>query len=333
MIRGSFLLFCYTKDMFKKIENFTIKNTLITPNTRLIVGLSGGPDSVFLLHFLHHIKKKYTLTLIAAHLNHGWRDTAVHDEQFCKNLAESLDIPFVSAHAQNITLTCKSSGSQEDLGRQLRRAFFLHVAQEHQAGAIALAHHQDDLIETFFIRLLRGAGVTGLASIRAKQGLYVRPLLNTTKQEILTYLHAHNIAYCTDITNEQDTYLRNRIRKYLVPAAAKCDERAPKTIVNTIEQLQAADDFIEAYIHEIYTKIAPHNILDITELKIAHPFVQKRIILHWLCVYKVKFTVSDALFNEILRFLWNEAPTHTINEWIITKKKGRAAIVPKKYSS
>lgn len=314
--------------MFKKIESFCITHHLITPNSTIIIGLSGGPDSVFLLHFLHSIKEKYNLTLIAAHLNHGWRQESAHDEQFCKNLAAQFSINFVAQHASEITITRKFSGSKEDLGRQLRRAFFARIAQEHTASTIALAHHQDDLVETFFIRLLRGASITGLASIRAHQDNYIRPLLCVTKQEILTYLHEHAIPYCTDLTNEHDVFLRNKIRKYLIPAAQQCDARAPKTMVNTIEQLQEVDDFLETLTQETYARIAPNNLLELEQLAQLHPYLQKRIIMHWLCAYTVPFTPSDAFFDELLRFLLQgTAKEHTIGTWLIVKKGKKATII------
>jgi len=316
--------------MFKKIENYCLQENLITPNSTLIIGLSGGPDSVFLAYFLQSIQQKYNLTLIAAHLNHGWRQEAINDAQFCKQLAQSLNITFIEDHAQNIAIARKLTGSQEDLGRQLRRVFFAQVAQEYTAPSIALAHHQDDMVETFFIRLLRGAGVTGLASIRAKQENYIRPLLCVTKQEILAYLAQHTIPYCIDVTNEHTTYLRNRIRKYLIPAATHCDARAPKTIVNTIEQLQATDDFLATLTHETYARVAPDTILNLQEFAQLHPFLQKRVLLMWLCAYKVPFTPSESFYNELIRFLlYTHATKHTVSTWFIIKQGHTASIIKK----
>ena len=147
--------------LFNKIEQFCNRENLISPDQTIIIGLSGGPDSVFLLYFFLNIQKKYNLKLIAAHLDHGWRTESPQDAEFCKNLCTERNIPYFQKHLRDIKQTKSPSGSPEQDARNARRAFFQDLAHEQHADAIALAHHQDDLIETFFIRLIRGSRFNG----------------------------------------------------------------------------------------------------------------------------------------------------------------------------
>lgn len=137
------------------VAHFIAQHDLITPNRTIIVGLSGGPDSVCLLSLLKKLASSYEITVIAAHLDHGWRTQSGQDAAFCKEFAESLGVTYIQAHASEIKLTKPYNGSKEEQGRMLRRQFFETVAADTNAHAIALAHHQDDQQETFFLRMIR----------------------------------------------------------------------------------------------------------------------------------------------------------------------------------
>jgi tRNA(Ile)-lysidine synthetase, N-terminal domain len=280
----------------------------------VILGLSGGPDSIFLLNFLSHYGKLHNIQIIAAHLDHGWRSDSSHDVIFCKEQAEKLGVTFVSQYASQIQLIKKTSGSQEELGRLLRRQFFESIAQAYNAQTIALAHHQDDVFETFFIRLLRGAGLAGLASIRARNGKYVRPLLPLSKQEIVAYLDAHAIKYLIDPTNVSDVYLRNRIRSSVIPALQQCDARFAHNFAKTLDNLQETEDFLERLTEQTFTsiscpssgaqdKLVSNLMIDTQALLRLDLYMQKRVILLWLCRAQAPFTLSQKFFAEILRFL------------------------------
>ncbi len=232
--------------IFNKIEQFCIRENLISPDQSIIIGLSGGPDSVFLVYFFKTLQEKYNLKLIAAHLDHGWRIESFKDAEFCKQLCQKLDIPYHEKKLHDIKHAKRPSGSLEQDARDARRAFFKELAAETDADLIALAHHQDDLIETFFIRLIRGSGLTGLTSIRPRNGMYIRPLLETSKKEILGFLQKNDISYCIDKTNQDSDFLRNNIRHTLIPVYSGLDERATKNLVRALDQLQQADNFSSA---------------------------------------------------------------------------------------
>lgn len=293
----------------------------------IILGLSGGPDSVFLFFVLLELRKKDLIEFIAAHLDHGWRETSAQDAAFCMELCKKNNVKIITEHAQNLNMV-KDTGSREDVGRRLRRQFFERIKQENSAQLIALAHHADDQMETFFIRLIRGTTLSGLHGMSEIDGAYLRPLLNISKNKILEYLKAHNINYVTDVTNESDIYLRNRIRKYVIPALQACDNRFDESFQKTINALKQEDEFLVVLTQDVFMSLFPFNkeqskyLCNIAAFKQTHVVLQKRLIIHWFIAEKVSFTISSALIDETLRFVLNpHGGKHVLNNaWALHKK-------------
>lgn len=321
------------KELPDKVLAFIKKNELIKPHDKIVVGLSGGPDSIFLLTILDQLKSDLNLTLIAAHLDHMWRPNSQDDMQFCKSIAKKHKITFVTKKAQEIELKRKPE-SQEELGRLLRRQFFEQVLREYNADSIVLGHHQDDQEETFFIRLLRGASLTGLAGMRPQNGHYIRPLLSITKAEILDYLSHHKIEYMTDYTNELDLYLRNKIRKYVLPALKKVDPRFDKNLIKAIQHIQSTDQFLDQLAQNAFQEISisKNSILYLDKEKFLtlDPFLYPRIIILWLTQARVPFVPSDKFFNEIVRFIkQKKSQKHQLYPtWAIHKTGNLLQITP-----
>lgn len=316
----------FEAELQERIRKFIDFHKLLVHDQTIIVGCSGGPDSLFLVHALYALRSEYNLTIVIAHLDHEWRPESARDLAFCADVAAALGLPFVAAKAAEIALPKESKGSREDLGRLQRRAFFESVAQQHDNAIIALGHHADDQQETFFIRLLRGAGVTGLAGIRVRDGRYIHPLLCCTKEEIVTTLEKNKIPFLVDVTNTSDQFLRNRIRLNVIPALRQCDARFDESINRTMSHLRDADDFLIAHTQELFTtcSVLENNkrSIDITKLFALHPFMQRRVLLHWFITEQVHFVPSDAFFEEIIRFLHNKkSMEHTLYQtWSIIKK-------------
>ena len=318
--------------LINRIKNFCNAHTLIKPGDRIVIGLSGGPDSVLLTHILAQLRSEYQVTIFAAHLDHGWRAESADDATYCLQLCKTLSIPLEIEHARNIKLNKTTNGSKEDLGRQLRRTFFTGVQKKHKANKIALAHHADDQIETFLIRLIRGATVSGLAAMRPQYGPYIRPLLEIPKKEIEDWLHQEQISYCIDPTNTSDDYLRNRIRNTLIPTFSSIDTRSSTAILKAIYQLQEADDLLETVTQSTYRQLAsPNNNLGYLKL-LALPsrYLQRRIVLTWLIANQLPFQPSKKLLEEILRFLSATKSNHhaLFPGWSIVKAHGYAKLVP-----
>ncbi len=313
------------------LYNFIEKNQLFAGGGTIVVGLSGGPDSVFLLHLLAPLHAQGSISLVAAHLNHEWRETALRDEQFCSEMCQKLNIPFVSKKLLELP-AIKYNGSKEEVARKARRFFFENLAEEYNATAIALAHHAQDQQETFFIRLLRGTSLAGLIGMKIKDGLYVRPLLDVNKTDILAYLHEQNISYCVDETNESAAFLRNRIRKKVLPALIASDERFNTTFSITLKRLSETEDFLEQQMRHHFTQISTREndtlCIDYQKLLSLHPVMRYRCIVHWLCVEKLPFPASQAFFDELIRFLENDKNQHQIHHaWKIKKGSQYAWIV------
>lgn len=319
-------------NIFNKIQKFIEKNNLINKKDTIIIGLSGGPDSVFLLYCLNYLKNNYNLDLIAAHLDHEWRKESYKDLEFCKNLATKLNIKFESAKASEIKLNKTPKGSLEELGRVLRRTFFESLLKKYNANSIALGQHLNDQEETFFIRLIRGSSLTGLCSIWPKKDCYIRPLLELNKQEIVEYLDQNNIKYLIDITNISENFLRNRIRNNVIPEIQKADKRFDKNFEKTINNLQQTELFIDKQAKAIYKDLLickdNKKYLNISKFLDLDKFLYTRILIYFLCEFKVKFIPSDKLFKEIIRFLkQNKSNKHQIYpDWSLVKHKSLLTI-------
>jgi len=315
-----------------RVQNYIETHDLLHRGSSVLVGLSGGPDSVFLLHVLTQMQPAYDLSIYAAHLDHEWRDTSHHDMEFCQRLAASYNIPFFHEKASNIDISTPMRGSWEAHGRLIRRSLFASLQEEHDIDYIALGHHKDDQRETFFIRLLRGAGLTGLSGIQPQHRSYIHPLLDIEKHDICAYLDEHGISYLTDPSNISDTMLRNRIRTYLMPALSQCDERAVTSLDRAMQNLQEADAYLQHHVQQRYADFTRHDNgitwLHIASVQKAHAYLRRQILLKWLIDHGAQFTPSAGFFKELERFFNNRtSTTHTIHpEWGMYKDGGYVRI-------
>ena len=192
---------------------------MFPPNSRVAVAVSGGADSVCLLHVLRELAPRFNLTLSVAHIDHGIRrDASTSDADFVRTLAAFLNLPFHLHSAPVPALAAAHRDNLEQHARKVRHAFFADLLRTGAAGRIATGHTQSDQAETVLYRLARGSGLAGLAGILpvTREGL-ARPLLTTTRDEVETYLRAHAIAWREDETNRDLAYARNRIRHRILP--------------------------------------------------------------------------------------------------------------------
>lgn len=319
-----------------KIKNFINKYKLIPQGSKVVLGLSGGPDSVFLLHFLAQLKQEGAIEeIVAAHLDHGWREESAKEAQFCLELAKKYDIICQVKKLSDLQLNLKFDGSKEDLGRRARRHLFELVQKEHNFDLIALAHHAQDQEETFFIRLIRGASLSGLTSIKPKTGPYIRPILEINKTEILDFLDKNKIPYATDPSNMSHEFLRNRIRELVVPALKKCDSRFEQNFKVTINRLQETEEFLEQLTQEKFYEISCEKsgvfYTNLNQLFNLHNIMLYRVLVYWLIKQNVKFPVGQSFLDEIIKFLSqpeSQGPKeHALYQnWSIVKKKNIAHI-------
>ena len=183
----------------------------------LLLGLSGGPDSVALLDALALLRRPRGFRLVAAHLDHGLRPGSGADADFCRALCARLDVPLSAGVADVRGRAARERGGLEQAARRERYAFLRRVAAAEQAGVIAVAHTRDDQAETLLLRLLRGAGSTGLGGMRARRGRLLRPLLGVSREAVLAHLRERSLDWLEDPTNADLAHRRNRVRHELLP--------------------------------------------------------------------------------------------------------------------
>ena len=211
----------FNASVLPKMRVFTSK--LIGRKEAVLVGLSGGADSVCLLHFLQYLAKEKHFALAAVHVNHGLRGrAAVADEKFCKTLCKKLDIPLFVKKVDAKAVAQKYDLSPEHGARKARYRAYEQVAKTWGATKLALGHHADDQAETFLLHLLRGTKAQSLAGIPLRRPLrpgveIIRPLLCITRAQVEQYLQQNNLTHITDQTNFDDAYRRNWVRNTLLP--------------------------------------------------------------------------------------------------------------------
>lgn len=243
-------------DICEKIAIYCDNNQLFELGDGVIVGLSGGADSVFLLWLLVRLQKRWKLRLQAIHINHGIRgEEALRDQEYAVSFAEKLGVPCKVIRTEIPVLSKEWQMTEEEAGRVFRYQYFEKRRQELNYDKIAVAHHRDDQAETIIFQLLRGSGLRGLGGMRPKRGKIVRPLLEVGRQEIEEVLKQEGITYCTDSTNGQNVYARNRIRNQVIPyLQEKIQPAAAEHIASAGGHLREIMDYIDNQTDAVYRK-------------------------------------------------------------------------------
>ena len=233
--------------MLEKIKSFIAKQDMLKKEDCVIVGVSGGADSICLLFVLLELQKSIGFKIVVVHVNHGLRgEEATRDENFVKEICEEKKIPFVSYYENVELLAKKWKQSTEEAGRNFRRDCFVKTLKEMGGTKIALAHHKNDSVETIFMNLARGTGLKGLGGIAPVQGDFIRPLLCLERKEIEEYLKINHISYCTDATNDSDDYTRNRIRNHVIPyIEVEVNEKLVSHVDETMSYLRDVYSYME----------------------------------------------------------------------------------------
>jgi tRNA(Ile)-lysidine synthase len=238
--------------MIRKVRQYIEKQQLMDAGARVIVGLSGGADSVVLLSVLQRLG----YDCIAAHCNFHLRGAeALRDEEQALAFARSLQSPCFKQDFDTLSIARRRGISIEMAARDLRYEWFEQLRAEHRAEVIAVAHHRDDSIETLLLNLIRGTGIKGLAGIRPKNGSVVRPLLGVSKEDILHYATEKRLTFVTDSSNLQDEYTRNKIRLSVIPLLQSIQPAVHTALIHTIENVSEAVKIYECHIREAIEKV------------------------------------------------------------------------------
>ena len=265
------------------VKNNIVENSLVKKGDKIVVAVSGGPDSMCLIDTLYRLKDELEFSILVAHVNHGIRIESDLEKEYVEKYCKERNIPFFYLKVDVPKLSKEKKISEETCGRMVRYDFFEKVRQENNADLIAVAHNLNDNIETILLNQIRGCGLKGLIGMDFKFNNIIRPLLTIEKKDILVYNNELELHPCFDKTNEEDIYLRNKIRLQLIPYLKELNPNFVTNISRMRNILKEDNDFIEEYTNIVFDKVIikidnSKIVFDFSKFMNEHKSIQKRII-------------------------------------------------------
>ena len=264
----------------------TVKeNNLIKKGDKIVVGVSGGPDSIALLHCLNKFKNMLDYKIVCAHINHLIREDSTEDEKFVENACEKMQIPFYKKREDILKLSKRLKRGTEETGRMVRYEFFDEVLEKEKANKIAIAHNKNDNAETMLLNLIRGAGLKGLEGIQAiEYEKYIRPFINISREEIENYCKKNKLNPRIDSTNKENIYNRNIIRNEILPLIKKINPNIEEALSRTSKIIKEENLFIEENTKNVFDSLAAISVgkisFDIKEFnKLSNTIKQNLVLL------------------------------------------------------
>lgn len=262
--------------MNNKVLKTVKKYNMLSKGDRVLIGVSGGADSIALLEFFVSVKEKYDLDICVAHIEHGIRGKdSVNDAEFVENYCKKLGVNFYLKTIDAPNLAKKAKMGVEEYSRMARYDFFNTI----ECDKIATAHNLTDNIETLLFRLARGTGLKGACSIPPVRGKIIRPFIEVSSGEIRKWCNDNNIPYRVDCTNSDSAYSRNLIRLEILPLFEKLNANYQDNIENFISDVNEDYAFIDDYVKSIYPKIVKNNEIDLPKLNELDLSIKKRILI------------------------------------------------------
>lgn len=264
---------------FSRSVEKTIKEyNMLENGDTIIVALSGGADSVSLLYYLNSIKEKYSISLKAAHLNHNIRGSeAIRDESFVKELCKKLNVELFLKSVNIPEIAAENKISEELAGREERYKFFSELSERFGAKT-ATAHNADDNLETVVFNLIRGAGVSGMSGIKPVRGNIIRPLIETSREEIERYVAENSLSYVLDSTNLKDDYTRNKIRHKIVPVMKEINRSVVENVSGETKIFENVNSYLELKSNEIIEECRLDNGYDAVKLQNIPDNIKQTVI-------------------------------------------------------
>ncbi len=294
----------------QSISDAISQYNMLSDGDTVVIGVSGGADSIALLQVLYSIRNQLRLTIHAVHINHGLRgEDADNDQKFVEEFCQSRDIPCHSFVVNVAELAQNKGLSFEEAGRHVRYESFEKIAKLYNANKIATAHHMNDNCETVIHNILRGSGTTGLSGIHPVRGIYIRPFIKTSRNDIEEYLKSENIQWCTDKTNLDSIYTRNKIRLELIPYLKKSFNSSIESAITRLSLLCGDDDdYMHIQTVNVFNSICIHSqdriILKRDSFNNEHIALKRRLIRYAL--EKLNIPLKDvhmAHIDNCLKFI------------------------------
>lgn len=305
---------CLTDKILSNIENTIKKHNMFEYGETVVIGVSGGADSIMLLDVLDKLKDKYNLSIVVAHVNHKIRKgDAESDAEFVKNICESYGFEYRLKEADVKQLSKEWNMGDEEAGRKVRYSFFNELAEEFKPAKIVTAHNANDNVETVLMRFMRGTGVKGLSGISHKRGNIVRPILDVTRDDIEEYIRENGLVHITDKTNFESIYTRNKIRLELIPfMKEQFNSNLVETLNNNIQTYTEDSDYFDSEVDKVFkekvqlVKSSNDLLLELKDLKSLHPAIAKRLMIKIIKVLmnseQIDLGVSDItkIYNSLV---------------------------------
>lgn len=270
------------EEVLKTIETYN----LIEKNDKIVIGVSGGPDSICLLHVLYGLKEKLGIEIVVAHVNHMLRDVADLETEYVQSFCKKLGIECYVKKADILEISKTQKKGTEEVGRQVRYDFFDEVAKKTNSNKIATAHNSNDRAETVILNILRGSGLSGLKGIEPiRDNKYIRPLINTDRQDIENYCNDNKLEPKYDKTNNENIYTRNKVRNTVISYIKK--EFNPN-IIKTINRLSSLateeNEYLQAITKQEFENLliekTENIILDLHKFNSLNLVIKRRLILY-----------------------------------------------------
>jgi len=288
---------------FPRFRNYIHHHQLIQEGDRIILGFSGGKDSVTLLILLQELQKELDFQLIAAYFNHQLRRDACQEQTWVENFCNHRQVELVTGGKNILHFKTHHKLNLEHAASLSRYRFFQEVSSRYTNAKVATAHTRSDLSETFLIKLFRGSGLQGLSTIyHRKENTIIRPLLLFHQDEILAFLDRNQIPFYTDTSNETDIFLRNRIRHHVIPEIQKIEPEIHDRIYKTVAIIQDEYAYFSGLAIDILSRhLNLDRVLPARILANHHPAVQRHIIREYLRLLKGNLLNIDFEHIEALR--------------------------------
>lgn len=319
--------------MKNKVIETIKKYGLIQPKDKIVLGVSGGPDSITMLDILRQIQEEFDFEIVVAHINHMIRKEAIQDEEYVKKYCEKNSIEFFVKRIDVMSVANNRKIGTEEAGRFVRYEFFDEILKQTESNKIAIAHNKNDKVETIIMHLLRGSGLSGLKGIEPIRGNIIRPLIECEREEIEKYCDENRLEPRIDKTNFENDYTRNKIRNIVIPYIEK--ELNPN-IIETIDRLSEVvkkeDRYLEKVALDVYDKILikqePGQImLELKGFNEQDEVIKSRIILYTV---KKLFGSSQGIekihINDIIKLCNNNIG----NKYLTPNKKIKILVKDKK---